>query len=218
MDIKEPMESVRDAAVIMNNTLLAGREAVMQADREFVNNCLYLAEYEANKRFDGTVRIREWYEVYIGVFWRYGWIFEGNPVAMVERQFSGSVQQAWMNSVGRLVTIAQRADVEAALAALEESGQLLKKFTALGGNIHKSLIVPMRYDARGDLTVVLSSVTLRKSVLTTTYLFWKIHQPLSQLDIHANKLVISRRTMDAHRASVEAAIRQIPYPFEAVAI
>lgn len=218
MDIKERKDGVRDAAVIMNNTLLAGRETVMHADREFINNCLYLAEYEANKRFDGNVQVRGWHEHYVGVFWRHGWTFEQDPVGMVQRQFSGSVQQAWMNSAGRLVTLAQRSHVEAALAALEANAQLLKKFTALEGNIHKSHIVPMRYDARGDLSVVLSSVTLRKLVLTTTYLFWKVHQPLSQLDIHARKLVISRRNMDAHRASVEEAILQIPYPLDEVAI
>jgi hypothetical protein len=136
------------------------------------------------------------------------------PVILVQPQFSGSVQQAWLRLAAPLLARSQLAQVEIALSALEQDTAALKKYSALSGKTFSSHILPVTYNAQGELVVVLSHIRFIKLVLNTNYLFWQVHQPMSQLDIRARKLVIKRRAMDANRASVERTIREIPFKFE----
>ncbi|MFW8695422.1 hypothetical protein, partial [Mesorhizobium japonicum] len=92
-----------------------------------------------------------------------------------------------------LLARGQLEQVEAGLAALERDTALLQKFTALSGKTFTSHIVPVSKNASGELVVVLSHIRFFKLVLSTNYLFWQVHQPMSQLDIRARRMVINRR-------------------------
>ncbi|WP_025111776.1 hypothetical protein [Pseudomonas sp. H1h] len=214
MDTELRMEAGSWHAVVMNDTLVTGFEKQAVVDRNFFNNCIFLASFKANKLYDSDKNPGEWFDYYVGVLWSYGWSFDEEPVEFVQPQFSGSVQQAWMMSAARLVTRSQLAQVEAAHAALEKDALLLAKFAGSSVKTHKSHIVPVRYGANGELVVVLSQIRFIKSVMRTTYLFWQIHQPMSQLDIRARRLVINRRAMDANRERLALAIRDIPFKLE----
>jgi hypothetical protein len=214
MDINSSAHSNRVNAVAVNNMLFTGLEGQAEADNSFAKNCIYLAQIEADSRYDSSTRPGEWFDDFTGILWSFGWSLEEAPVILVERQFSGSVQQAWRRLAAPLLTRSQLTQVEVGLSAMEKDVATLKKFSALNGKIFNSHILPVAYNAQGELVVVLSHIRFIKLVLNTNYLFWQVHQPISQLDIRARKLVIKRRTMDANRASVERTIREIPFKFE----
>lgn len=212
MDIKS--DNTRRHAIAVNNMLFTGIENQTTADNNFVKNCALLAQIKADERYNSSTQPGEWFDHFAGILWSFGWSLEEQPVVLVQREFSGSVQQVWRKLAAPLLTRSQLAQVEAGLAALENDAAILKNFTALSGKTFNSHILPISYNASGELVVVLSHIRFIKMVLNTTFLFWQIDQPMSQLDIRARKLVIKRRTMEAHRAGVEQALRQIPFTLE----
>jgi hypothetical protein len=214
MDVEQGAESADSDAVVLNNVIVTGRQDQTLANRQFVNSCIYLASYEADKRHDSDRQPGEWFDRFVGTFWSAGWTLEDEPVDIVTPQFSGSVQRAWKESAGRLLTHSQTLQVDAAMASVEKDALLLNKFVSLEGRIYKSHVVPMRSDSLGGLEIVVNQIRLFKSVFSPTYLFWHVHQPTSQLDLRARKLVIKRRDIDASQAVVEKAIRAIPYKLE----
>ncbi|MGF6460236.1 hypothetical protein [Pseudomonas frederiksbergensis] len=214
MDINSSADNIRSNAIAVNNMLFTGIGGQTAADNHFVKNCVLLAQIKADELYNSSTQPAEWFDHFAGILWSFGWSLEEQPVVRVQREFSGSVQEAWRKLAAPLLTRSQLAQVEAGLAALENDAAILKKFTALSGKTFSSHILPISYNASGELVVVLSHIRFIKMVLNTTYLFWQIHQPMSQLDIRARKLVIKRLAMDAHRASVEQALREIPFKLE----
>jgi hypothetical protein len=69
----------------------------------------------------------------------------------------------------------------------------------------------MGYNRNGDLEVVVSHIRLIKLTMSTTYLFWRVRQHTSQLEIRARRLVIKRRVAEARKKSVEDAVRSLPF-------
>ncbi|MFJ2281571.1 hypothetical protein ACIOUG_10545 [Pseudomonas sp. NPDC087803] len=214
MDISSSTRLSQIDAVAVNNMLFTGLEGRAEADNNFVKNCIYLAQIKADSVYNSSTQPAQWFDHFAGILWAFGWSLEEQPVVLVQTEFSGSVQEAWRRLAAPLLTRSQLAQVEAGLAALEKDAAILKRFTALSGKTFNSHILPVSQSASGELVVVLSHIRFIKLVLSTNYLFWQVHQPMSQLDIRARKLVIKRRAMDANRASVEQAIRQSASRFE----
>lgn len=208
MDINSSIRLSQNNAVAVNNILFTGLEGRAEADNRFVRNCIYLAQIAADSRCDSSLQPAEWFDFFAGTLWSCGWSLEEKPVVLVQKEFSGSVQEAWRRLTAPLLARGQLEQVEAGLAALEKDVALLQKFTALNGKTFTSHIVPVSQSASGELVVVLSHIRFIKMVLSTNYLFWQIHQPMSQLDIRARRLVIKRRAIDENREAVDQAIRE----------
>lgn len=208
MDINSGTRLSQSNAVAVNNILFTGLEGRAEADNRFVRNCIYLAQMKADSLYNSSTQPAQWFDHFAGIFWSTGWSVEEKPVVLVQNEFSGSVQEAWRRLTAPLLARGQLEQVEAGLAALEKDVALLQKFTALNGKTFTSHIVPVSQNARGELVVVLSHIRFIKMVLSTNYLFWQIHQPMSQLDIRARRLVIKRRAIDENREAVDQAIRE----------
>lgn len=214
MDISSSSRLSQNDAVSVNNMLFTGLEGRAEADNNFVKNCIYLAQTKADSVYNSSTQPGQWFDHFAGMLWSSGWSLEEQPVVLVQQQFSGSVQEAWRRLAAPLLTRVQLAQVETGLAALEKDVALLEKFTALDGKTFNSHILPVSQNASGELVLVLSHIRFIKLVLSTNYLFWEVHQPMSQLDIRARRLVIKRRAMDANRANVEQAIRESASRFQ----
>lgn len=214
MDIKPGTSLKRGHAVAANNMLFTGLDGIAEADNSFVKNCIFLAQIKADSVYNSSTRPAEWFDHFAGMLWSLGWNIEEEPVVLVQSEFTGSVRQAWLKLASPLLARSQLAQVEAGLSALENDVAVLARFSALSGKTFNSHILPVTRNASGELVVVLSHIRFIKMVLSTGYLFWEVHQPMSQLDIRARKLVIKRRVMDAHRAGVEQAIRETALKFE----
>ncbi|WP_338800687.1 hypothetical protein V9L13_23815 [Pseudomonas sp. RSB 5.4] len=208
MDINSATRLSQNNAVAVNNMLFTGLEGRAEADNRFVRNCIYLAQVKADSLYNSSTQPAQWFDHFAGIFWSTGWSVEEKPVVLEQKEFSGSVQEAWRRLTTPLLGRVQLAQVEAGLAALEKDVALLRRFTALSGKTFTSHIVPVSQNASGELVVVLSHIRFLKSVLSTNYLFWQIHQPMSQLDIRARRLVIKRRAIDENREVVDQAIRE----------
>jgi len=208
MDINSGTRLSQSNAVAVNNILFTGLEGRAEADNRFVRNCIYLAQMKADSLYNSSTQPAQWFDHFAGIFWSTGWSVEEKPVVLVQNEFSGSVQEAWRRLTAPLLARIQLEQVEAGLAALEKDVALLQKFTALSGKTFTSHIVPVSQNASGELVVVLSHIRFIKMVLSTNYLFWQIHQPMSQLDIRARRLVIKRRAIDENREAVDQAIRE----------
>lgn len=199
-------------ALMMNNVLLTGIAGQAIADNSFVKNCIYLAQYHADKVAKSETQPGPWFDHYTGMFWSMDWKL-AEPVEYIKPQFSGSLKQAWLKVARPYLTSAQIAQVEAVLGKLESDGKLLTKFAGLSGKIGGFNIVPVSYKPNGDLEMVVSHVRFIKLGIATPYLFWTIDQSLSQLDIRIRRLEIKRRDMDAIRQSVEEATRALALDF-----
>lgn len=214
MDIDLSTNVVSNQAVLMNNVLFSGVGGQPVDDMIFFKNCIYIALHRADEAYDSHKKPEPWFDHFVGTLWSIGWTCEGDPVKQIEPAFTGSVLQHWRKSAGRLVTRTQFSQVEASLAALEKDVLLLQKFSGLSGKTFSSHILPISYNRQGQMVVVLSHIRFIQSVLSTDYLFWQVHQPTSQLDVRARKLVISRRVMNDQRAIVEQTLREIASRFE----
>lgn len=208
MDINSTTRLSQNNAVAVNNMLFVGLEGRAEADNRFVRNCIYLAQIKADSLYNSSTQPAQWFDHFAGIFWSAGWSVEEKPAVLVQQEFSGSVQAAWRRLTTPLLGRVQLAQVEAGLAALEKDVALLQKFTALSGKTFTSHIVPVSQNASGELVVVISHIRFFKLVLSTNYLFWQVHQPMSQLDIRARRMVIKRRAIDENREVVDQAIRK----------
>ncbi|MBV4486476.1 hypothetical protein HU727_012820 [Pseudomonas sp. SWRI153] len=214
MDINSSSNAVTSHAVGMGNVLFANVEGQPADDMRFFMNCIYIALDKADKTYSSDKKPGPWFDHFVGMLWSMGWTAEGESIERVEEDFSGSVQKAWRSSVAPLLTRAQLLQVEASLARLESDVALLNKFVGLSGKTFNSHIVPVSYNRRGEIEIVISHVRLIKSVLTTNVLFWQVHQPQSQLDVRACKLVITRRALNANQTIVEQAIGEVSLEIE----
>ena len=214
MDISSNTRLSQNNAVAVNNMLFTGLEGQAEADNNFVKHCVYLAQIKADGVYNSNTQPAQWFDHFAGILWSFGWSLEEQPVVLVQTAFSGSVQEAWRRLTAPLLARSQLTQVEAGLAALEKDAALLKQFSALSGKTFNSHILPVSQNTRDEMVVVISHIRFIKLVLNTNYLFWQVHQPMSQLDIRARKLLIKRRAMEANRASVEQAIRENASRFE----
>ncbi|WP_219093770.1 hypothetical protein [Pseudomonas sp. UMAB-40] len=199
-------------ALMTNNVLLVGMAGQTAADKNFVKNCIFLAQNGADKVAKSDTQPGPWFDHYAGMFWSMDWTL-AEPVEYVEPQFSGSLKQAWLKVARPWLASAQIAQIEAVLGRLESDATLLTKMAGLSGKIFGFNIIPFSYKANGDLEMVVTHVRLIKLGITTPYLFWTIDQSLSQLDIRIRPMEIKRREMDAVRQSVEDATRALALKF-----
>ncbi|HJR27449.1 MAG TPA: hypothetical protein VJ889_01920 [Pseudomonas sp.] len=214
MDMNLQTDVIKHGATLMGDIVLTGIQAQPVEDYNFALSCSYLAKKQADSVYDSDTQPGRWIDYYADVLWSHGWNRDQPSIEYVKPQFSGSVKEAWLKLASPLLSVEHITGVEAGLAALEERADLLEKTTGISGKAFDVKIVPISYNANGDLEMVISTIRFIKSSVNTSYLFWKISQVMTQLDIRARRVVISRRVMDARRPSVEKAIKGVSFNFK----
>ncbi|WP_256574510.1 MULTISPECIES: hypothetical protein [unclassified Pseudomonas] len=195
-------------ATLFGNILLTGIEGLGAEDYQFALSCNLLALEQADKIYNSETRPGRWIDYYADVLWSHGWNRDQPGFEYVKPNFSGSVQQAWSNLANGILPAEQVAGVEAGLASLEKQVDLLQKIKGVSDKVFDLKIVPVSYNADGEMEMVITHVRFIKSSLNSQYLFWNISQSMTQLDIRARRVVISPRVIEARRPSVEAALRK----------
>lgn len=201
----------KTTATVFENAVLCGAQSPSKEDRDFAKNCFLLAQREADKTYNVERETGRWFDHYADLMWKHGWSLDSDAIEFVQPSFSGNIRQMWSNAVYSLISGPQLEEVERVILLVEQDARLLTAFSEISGKAVRFQIIPMSYNSNGDLEVLLSHIRLIKSTMSTTYLFWRVHQYTSQLDIRARRLVIKRRVIDARRASVEDAVRGIPF-------
>lgn len=208
------MDDIKHNATLVGDILLTGSRGQSHEDYQFALNCTYLAQLQADLTYNSATQPGRWTDYFTDVLWSHGWNRDYQPIEHVQTQFKGSVRQVWSQLASTLLSAEQLTGVDRGLAALEGDVELLKKIKGLSGKAFDFKIMPISYNTNGDLELVVSNTRFIKSSLNTGYFFWNISQVMTQLDVLARKVVISRRVMDARRASVAKAVEGLKFNFE----
>lgn len=207
--VNADLSSGGSASVIMGSNLLKFLSGVARQDQRFIKDSMRLAEYRADQRFDRKKSSSDWFEYYSGVLWSVGWSLEHAPVIVVDKNFTGDVLEAWAKSLSKQLS-------KATVASMRETFQLAEDSTAGTEMLTDSLrkfgdfrFSPAQYNFHKELEIVVSNVRLIDSSWSSNYLFWKILQTRSQLDIQSRRFVTSLREMDKYRDSLIAAVREM---------
>jgi hypothetical protein len=214
MDMTVITDDMKHNAALVGDILLTGVQGQSREDYRFALNCTYLAQRQADNTYNSAIRPGRWIDYYADVLWSHGWNRDHPPIEHVQTQFYGSVRQVWSKLASPILSRDQVEGVNLGLAALEKDVELLKKVKGVSGKAFDFKIIPISYNANGDMELVVSNIRFIKSSMNTEYLFWDISQVMNQLDVLARKVVISRRVMDARRSSVEEALAGIKFNFE----
>ncbi|OYQ19078.1 hypothetical protein B7L09_14205 [Pseudomonas mandelii] len=213
MDMTVITDDMKHNAALVGDILLTGVQGQSREDYRFALNCTYLAQRQADNTYNSAIRPGRWIDYYADVLWSHGWNRDHPPIEHVQTQFYGSVRQVWSKLASPILSRDQVEGVNLGLAALEKDVELLKKVKGVSGKAFDFKIMPISYNANGDMELVVSNIRFIKSSMNTEYLFWDISQVMNQLDVLARKVVISRREMDAVRQSVEDATRALALKF-----
>lgn len=207
------MDAIKHSANVVGDVLLAGVEGLSKGDHGFVMNCINLASRGADSLYNSDTQPGQWIDYFTDIFWKYGWrpdnYYDKPIVEYVHPQFSGSVKQAWLKVASPVLDQKKVLQVENGLAKFESDASLLQRTVGASGKIFDLKISPVSYCENGDLELLNTHVRFIKSSLSTNYLFWRVSQKLTQLDIRARRVVISRRVMDARRNEVEKAVKAL---------
>lgn len=207
-------DDVKHNATLVGDILLTGVQGQSREDYQFALNCTYLAQRQADITYNSATQPGRWTDFYTDVLWSHGWNRDHPPIEQVQTRFDGSVRQVWLKLASPLLSRDQVEGVDRGLAALERDVELSMKVRGVSGKFFDFKIMPISYNANGDMELLVSNIRFIKSSMNTGYLFWEMSQVMSQLDVLARKVVITRRVMDARRSSVEKALEGIKFNFE----
>ncbi|MGP6423238.1 hypothetical protein [Pseudomonas pharyngis] len=208
------MDDIKHNATLVGDILLTGSRGQTHEDYQFALNCTYLAQRQADMTYNSATQPGRWTDYFTDVLWSHGWSRNYQPIEHVQTQFRGSVREVWSRLASPLLSAEQVAGVDRGLVALEGDVELLKKVKGLSGKVFDFKIMPINYNANGDMELIVTNTRFIKSSLNTGYFFWNVSQVMTQLDVLARKVVISRRVLDARRASVIKALEGIKFNFE----
>ncbi|WP_445179931.1 hypothetical protein [Pseudomonas sp. McL0111] len=201
-------------ATLVGDVLLVWVQEQLYEDYQFVLNCTCLAQHHADITYNSETQPGRWTDFFTDVLWSHGWSRDYPPIEYVQAQFRGSVRDIWSTLASPLLTREQIDGVSLGLKALENDADLLRKIKGVSGKAFDFKIMPVSYNAKGDLEVVVTNVRFMKMSMNTEYFFWDISQAMNQLDVLARKVVISRRVMDARQSSVKAALKDVLFSFD----
>lgn len=209
LPVNTDLSSGDNASVVMGGNLLKFLSGVTRQDQRFIKDSMRLAEYRADQRFNRKKSSSDWFEYYSGVLWSVGWSLEHAPVIVVDKNFTGDLLEAWAKSLSKQLS-------KATVTSMREAFQLAENNTAgtemLTDGLRKFGDIrfsPAQYNFHKELEIVISNVRLIDSSWSSNYVFWKILQTRSQLDIQSRRFVTSLREMDKNRDSLTAAVREI---------
>ncbi|PTT24511.1 hypothetical protein [Pseudomonas sp. HMWF021] len=202
-------EADGQSASMVQSNVMSFFAGLSKDDKLFVKDSIKYAEAQADARTNRKRHPADWFGYYTGGLWSIGWVPEGDPVEKIDKQYRGSLMDAWVAVMKSNLSAARlKASLEAA-SMIESHPDTSEIFN---GSIRKDgdmrvLPIAITDDKRIELWV--SDMRLIVSSWSTDYLFWKVQQTLSQLDIRARRFTIGRRDMDAKRAELRQAVEQL---------
>ncbi|WP_419712229.1 hypothetical protein [Pseudomonas sp. NFX224] len=197
------------AASVLDSNLLAYYPGLSADDRQFIKNSMRWAESCADLRHDQEQDPAQWFEFYSGVLWSVGWSLEHQPVIVVDNDFTGRLMDAWSKALSTQVSRAKLSLMKETFTLLENNPAALQLLTSSASQSGDFRFLPAEYNRYGELEIVLTNVRLLGSNWGSSFLFWEVANPQSQLDVRVRRFAINRRGINTYREPLQEAVKEM---------
>jgi hypothetical protein len=208
-ELKENTETIapKNSASVLYNSLLGFSGELSKQDKQFIKNSVRYAKARASKKYNSVEQAAEWFEYYSGVLWSIGWGLDQPLVEVIDKKFSGSVTEAYLDVMSRKVGRHKAATLANALDLLGRDDVLKGSFAARVRESAELEILPVELNPDGTLGIFLSHVRLLKLDWSTG--FWSVGSSMAQLDIRVREFTIRQRQIEKNRQVLQDALDEL---------
>ncbi|EJM64255.1 hypothetical protein PMI30_03794 [Pseudomonas sp. GM50] len=196
-----------NSASVLDNSLLGFGGELSEMDKQFIKNSVRYAKARANKKYNSVKQAADWFEYYSGVLWSIGWGLDRPLVEVIDRKFSGSVTEAYLDVMSKKVGRHKAATLANALNMLGHDDVLKDSFAARVKESGELEILPVELNPDGTLGIFLSHVRLLKLDWSTG--FWSVGLSMAQLDIRVREFTIRQRDIEKKRQALQDALDEL---------
>lgn len=199
------------SALVLDDKLMAFFPGLSRQDKQYIKNSLRWAEYHADLRYIRKLEPAQWFEHVSGRLWSVGWSLEHAPVQVVQSNYSGSLVDRWAKALATQVSRARLQKIKDTFGALEHDRSALELFTERAQHSGDFRFLPAEYNRANELEMVVTNVRLLSSNWSSTFLFWDVEHPATQLDIRVRRFSARPREMDKYRDMLAEAVRDMRF-------
>ncbi|EJL93856.1 hypothetical protein PMI18_05828 [Pseudomonas sp. GM102] len=208
-ELKENTETIapKNSASVLYNSLLGFSGELSKQDKQFIKNSVRYAKARASKEYDSVKQAADWFEYYSGVLWSIGWGLDQPLVEVIDKKFSGSVTEAYLDVMSRKIGRRKAATLANALNLLGRDDVLKDSFAARVRESGELEILPAELNPDGSLGIFVSHVRLLKLDWSTG--FWSVGLSMAQLDIRVREFTIGQREIEENRQVLQDALDEL---------
>lgn len=208
-ELKEntPTVALQNSASVLHNSLLGFSGKLSRQDKQFIKNSVRYAKLRASKKYNSVKQAADWFEYYSGVLWSIGWGLDQPLVEVIDREFSGSVTEAYLDVMSRKVGRNKAAILVNALNMLGSDDVLKNSFAARVRESGELEIIPAELNPDGSLGIFVSHVRLLKLDWSTG--FWSVGLSMAQLDIRVREFTIRQRDIEKNCQALQGALDEL---------
>ncbi|MGE8176112.1 hypothetical protein [Pseudomonas fluorescens] len=199
------------SASILDNNLLAFSPGLSRQDKKYIKNSLRWAEHCADLRYNRKLSPAQWFEHYSGILWSVGWSLEHKPVEISDINYSGNLVESWSKALSTQVSRAKLNLIKETFGFLEHDRSALDLFTERAQQSGDFRFLPAEFNRLNELEILITHVQLLSSNWSSTYLFWEVEHPRSQLDIRVRRFSASLREVNKYREKLDAAVKEMRF-------
>ena len=208
------MDDKEQRAVVIGPTIIASVAGVSLQDDRDVTDCTQLALWTANQKFDRFSEPDDWFTQYAAALKFLGWVpYKDSTFHRTYDDFSGSVIQAYLKKMtGRDDNPLNRAlnnTLIDTFDAIEPDKPALLSLDQESLNGQQFQIAPVQYDARGQLTMLVSQFSLLSSIKVQEFLFQKWDRKSASLFEQVGAFILDRSKLETNRAFLDKRISEI---------
>jgi hypothetical protein len=194
---------------VLDNTLLAFFPGLSREDKQYIKNSMRWAQSRADLLYDSKRSPAQWFEHYSGVLWSVGWSLEHDPVIVIDNHYAASLVDSWSKALATQVSRSKLSLIKSTFSFLEHDRSALDLLTSSARQSGDFRFLPAEYNRNKELEILITNVRLLSSNWSSTFLFWEVQHPKSQLDIRVRRFAINQRAMSRYRERLNAAVQEM---------
>ncbi|MHC8289189.1 hypothetical protein ACYZUD_20730 [Pseudomonas sp. XS1P51] len=199
------------SAAVVDNKLLAFLPGLSRQDKQYIKNSMQWAEHRADLRYNRVLNPAQWFEHFSGVLWSVGWSLEHAPVEVIDSNYSGDLVGSWSNALSTQVSRAKLQLIKETFGFLEHDRSALDLLSSRAQQSGDFRFLPAEYNRYKELEILVTNVRLLSSNWGSTFLFWEVEHPGSQLDIRVRRFSAKPREMNKYRESLADAVKDMRF-------
>lgn len=198
-----------NSATVLDNTLLAFFPGLSREDKQYIKNSLRWAQSRADLLYDSRLNPAQWFEYYSGTLWSTGWSLEHEPVIVIDNNYTGNLVDSWSKALSTQVGRSKLKLIKETFGSLQQDRTALDLLTSSARQSGDFRFLPAQNNRSSELEMLLTNVRLFNSNWSSSFLFWDVQHPKSQLDIRVRRFAINRREMNRCREALNAKVKEM---------